>query len=139
MSRAEREGAVQSGAPLPPIRARAIPWRMPDVAAPHPFPPETAGVPAAEAHVRAGHPWVYESSLRAQNRDGEAGELAVIYDRRDRFLAIGLFDPDSPLRVRVLHQGTPPRWTTRGGPRDWTRRCCAARRCSARTPTGTAS
>ena len=63
--------------------------------------------PAAEAHVRAGHPWVYESSLRAQNRDGDAGELAVIYDRRDRFLAIGLFDPDSPLRVRVLHQGTP--------------------------------
>ncbi|UBV41775.1 23S rRNA (cytosine(2499)-C(5))-methyltransferase [Deinococcus taeanensis] len=63
--------------------------------------------PAAEAHVRAGHPWVYESSLRAQNREGSAGELAVIYDRRDRFLAIGLFDPDSPLRVRVLHQGTP--------------------------------
>ena len=57
--------------------------------------------------MRAGHPWVYESSLRAQNRDGDAGELAVIYDRRDRFLAIGLFDPDSPLRVRVLHQGTP--------------------------------
>ncbi|THF88064.1 23S rRNA (cytosine(2499)-C(5))-methyltransferase [Deinococcus sp. KSM4-11] len=63
--------------------------------------------PAAEAHVRAGHPWVYESSLRAQNRGGDPGELAVIYDRRDRFLAIGLYDPDSPLRVRVLHQGTP--------------------------------
>jgi 23S rRNA (cytosine1962-C5)-methyltransferase len=33
--------------------------------------------------------------------------LAVIYDRRDRFLAVGLFDPDSPLRVRVLHTGKP--------------------------------
>lgn len=31
----------------------------------------------------------------------------MIYDRRDRFLAIGLFDPDSPLRVRVLHHGAP--------------------------------
>ena len=36
-----------------------------------------------------------------------AGELAVIYDRNDAFLAIGLFDPDSPLRVRVLHAGKP--------------------------------
>lgn len=61
--------------------------------------------PAAETHIRAGHPWVYESSVRDQNRAGDAGELAVIYDRRDRFLAIGLYDPDSPLRVRVLHHG----------------------------------
>ena len=70
--------------------------------------------PAAEAHIRAGHPWVYESSVRDQNRPGEAGELAVIYDRRDRFLAIGLYDPASPLRVRVLHAGLPatldPAW-----------------------------
>ncbi|GGO18706.1 23S rRNA (cytosine(2499)-C(5))-methyltransferase [Deinococcus humi] len=62
---------------------------------------------AAEGYVRAGHPWVYESSVREQNRDGQAGELAVIYDRRDRFLAIGLYDPHSPLRVRVLHAGSP--------------------------------
>ena len=62
---------------------------------------------AAESHIRAGHPWVYEASIREQNRGGEAGELAVIYDRRDRFLAIGLYDPASPLRVRVLHAGSP--------------------------------
>ncbi|GAA5513438.1 ribosomal RNA large subunit methyltransferase I [Deinococcus carri] len=61
----------------------------------------------AEAHLRAGHPWLYESSVRGQNREGEAGELAVVYDRRDRFLAIGLYDPHSPLRLRVLHVGTP--------------------------------
>ncbi len=57
--------------------------------------------------MRAGHPWVYAESIREQNRPGAAGELAVIYDRRDRFLAIGLFDPESPLRVRVLHAGQP--------------------------------
>jgi len=33
--------------------------------------------------------------------------LAIIYDRQDRFLAAGLYDPDSPLRVRILHLGTP--------------------------------
>jgi len=63
--------------------------------------------PAAEKQVRAGHPWVYDASVREQNREGESGELAVIYDRNDRFLAIGLFDPQSPLRVRVLHRGKP--------------------------------
>lgn len=62
---------------------------------------------AAELHLRDGHPWVYESSVREQNREGEAGELAVVYDRRDRFLAIGLYDPHSPLRLRVLHTGLP--------------------------------
>lgn len=62
---------------------------------------------AAESSIRGGHPWLFASSVREQNRDGRTGELAVIYDRRDRFLAIGLFDADSPLRVRVLHAGKP--------------------------------
>lgn len=31
----------------------------------------------------------------------------MIYDRHDRFLAAGLYDPDSPIRVRVVHQGKP--------------------------------
>jgi 23S rRNA (cytosine1962-C5)-methyltransferase len=63
--------------------------------------------PAAEKQVRAGHPWVYDASIREQNREGESGELAVIYDRNDRFLAIGLYDPQSPLRVRIIHRGKP--------------------------------
>src|ERR1043165_2091064 len=62
---------------------------------------------AAETQIRSGHPWVYGDSVREQNRDGAAGELAVIYDRKDKFLAVGLFDPESPIRVRVLHAGKP--------------------------------
>lgn len=62
---------------------------------------------AAETQLRAGHPWVYSDSIREQNRDGTVGELAVIYDRKDAFLAVGLFDPDSPIRVRILHAGKP--------------------------------
>ncbi|MHB1310201.1 MAG: 23S rRNA (cytosine(2499)-C(5))-methyltransferase, partial [Limisphaerales bacterium] len=61
----------------------------------------------AEEIIRGGHPWLFESSIREQNRPGLTGELAVIFDRQDRFLAIGLFDPESPLRVRVLHRGKP--------------------------------
>lgn len=63
--------------------------------------------PAAEAVIRGGHPWVWADSVRDPNRPGEAGELAVVYDRQDRFLALGLYDPDSPLRVRLLHTGKP--------------------------------
>jgi 23S rRNA (cytosine1962-C5)-methyltransferase len=62
---------------------------------------------AAEAKVRAGHPWVFATSVRETNRPGASGELAVIYDKRDRFLAIGFYDPESPLRVRILHAGSP--------------------------------
>ena len=63
--------------------------------------------PAAQMHLRAGHPWLYESSVKSQNRPGEAGELAVVLDRQDRFLAIGLYDPLSPLRLRALYVGSP--------------------------------
>ena len=62
---------------------------------------------AAETQLRAGHPWVFGDSVREQNRDGGPGELAVIFDRKDKFLAVGLFDPDSPIRVRILHVGKP--------------------------------
>jgi 23S rRNA (cytosine1962-C5)-methyltransferase len=62
---------------------------------------------AAESAVRSGHPWVFSDSILESNRAGQTGELAVIYDRKDRFLAVGLFDPDSPIRVRILHAGKP--------------------------------
>ncbi len=63
--------------------------------------------PTAEWKLRSGHPWLYDQSILEQNRTGRLGELAVIYDRHDNFLAIGLFDPDSPLRVRILLKGKP--------------------------------
>jgi 23S rRNA (cytosine1962-C5)-methyltransferase len=62
---------------------------------------------AAESRLRSGHPWLFADSVLEQNREGRVGELAVIYDRKDRFLAVGLFDPCSPIRVRVLHAGKP--------------------------------
>jgi 23S rRNA (cytosine1962-C5)-methyltransferase len=62
---------------------------------------------AAETIVRGGHPWVFADSVLEFNRVGQTGELAVIYDRKDKFLAVGLFDADSPIRVRILHSGKP--------------------------------
>ncbi|HEY1489622.1 MAG TPA: class I SAM-dependent methyltransferase [Verrucomicrobiae bacterium] len=62
---------------------------------------------AAETIVRSGHPWLFADSIHESNRAGQLGELAVIFDRKDKFLAVGLFDPDSPIRVRILHAGKP--------------------------------
>jgi 23S rRNA (cytosine1962-C5)-methyltransferase len=62
---------------------------------------------AAERALRSGHPWVYSDSVREVSRAGALGELAVVYDRQNRFLAAGLYDPESPLRLRALVSGAP--------------------------------
>ncbi len=60
----------------------------------------------AERHVRNGHPWLFADSIVRQSHDGNPGDLAVLFDQKRRFLAIGLYDPTSPIRVRILQQGT---------------------------------
>ena len=55
--------------------------------------------------VRRGHPWVYDRGIERQNRGGSAGDLAVLFDGNRRFVGVGLYDPESPIRVRVLHHG----------------------------------
>lgn len=57
--------------------------------------------------IRSGHPWVFDSSVTSVSHEGAPGDLAVVFDDRRRFAAVGLYDPSSPLRVRVLHQGEP--------------------------------
>ncbi len=62
---------------------------------------------SAERLVRMEHPWLYAESIRSASRPGEAGDLAVIYDHKRELLALGLWDPESPIRIRVLHRGKP--------------------------------
>lgn len=61
----------------------------------------------AERTIRGGHPWVFDGSIESVSHDGQPGDLAVIFDHRRQFLAIGLWDPASPIRVRILHRGAP--------------------------------
>ena len=64
--------------------------------------------PKAEKFVKQGHPWVFENSISKANKDGENGDLAVIFDQRtNSFLACGYWDEDSPIRIKVLHFGKP--------------------------------
>lgn len=58
---------------------------------------------AAEKLVKQGHPWIFSDSIVKINREGKAGDLAILFDnRKDSVFAIGLFDPDSPIRIKVL-------------------------------------
>lgn len=58
--------------------------------------------------VRGGHPWIYAESIVSVSDDtADPGTLAVIFDDNRKFAAIGLWDPTSPIRIRVLHVGKP--------------------------------
>lgn len=58
----------------------------------------------AETLVKQGHPWVFEDSISKQNKDGKTGDVAILFDqRKDKVFAIGLFDADSPIRIKVIH------------------------------------
>ncbi len=63
--------------------------------------------PAAERAIRQGHPWVYATGIAKQKGNGRSGDIAVLFSRKNKFLAVGLYDPYGPIRVRVLHQGSP--------------------------------
>lgn len=59
--------------------------------------------PAAERMVKKGHPWVFSDSIKKQSATGKAGDLAIIYDnKKNKFLAVGLLDPHSPIRIKLL-------------------------------------
>jgi len=63
--------------------------------------------PEAERAVRSGHPWVYSDSIVDLSRKGKSGDIVVLFDRKNRFLAAGLLDQDSSIAVRVLQFSEP--------------------------------
>lgn len=64
--------------------------------------------PKAEVLVKKGHPWVFDKSIAKQNIDGQSGDLAIIFDnRKNKFLAVGFYDPFSPIRIKILQANKP--------------------------------
>lgn len=61
----------------------------------------------AERALKQGHPWIFDQSITEQSREGALGDLAVIFDDKRHFLGIGLYDPTSTIRVRVLQKIKP--------------------------------
>jgi 23S rRNA (cytosine1962-C5)-methyltransferase len=55
--------------------------------------------------LRRGHPWLFEDSIGKISRDGASGEIAVVFDDNKSVLGAGLYDPYSPVRVKILSFG----------------------------------
>lgn len=52
------------------------------------------------------HPWIFSESISKINKVGKAGDIAIIFDRKRNIpLGVGLFDPESPVRIKMLHFG----------------------------------
>ena len=63
---------------------------------------------AGERALKSGHPWLFDGAISKIKGEGTAGDLAVIFSfKKNKFIGVGLYDPDSPIRIRVLHQGSP--------------------------------
>jgi 23S rRNA (cytosine1962-C5)-methyltransferase len=62
--------------------------------------------PAGLRAVRAGEPWIFDGSITSVTPpDLPSGSIAIVFDDRRRVAGVGLWDPDSPIRVKMLHGG----------------------------------
>jgi 23S rRNA (cytosine1962-C5)-methyltransferase len=59
------------------------------------------------ASLHRGHPWLYAERIKAESHQGKAGDLAVVFDGKKRFVAVGLYDPYLPIRMRALRASKP--------------------------------
>jgi len=58
---------------------------------------------SAERMLKKQHPWVFSDSITKQNAIGKSGDIAIIYDTaKNKFLALGLYDTDSPIRIKII-------------------------------------
>lgn len=59
-----------------------------------------------EARIRAGHPWVYATSVAGITGDPGPGDLVQVTGHGGRPLGEGLYSPRSRVRVRMVRTGT---------------------------------
>ena len=65
---------------------------------------------AGERAVRTGHPWVFDGAVRKVKGEGRPGDLAIVFSyKKNKCIGVGLYDPSSPIRIRMLHGGGPTR------------------------------
>ncbi|MEE9259037.1 MAG: class I SAM-dependent rRNA methyltransferase [Nitrospinaceae bacterium] len=60
-----------------------------------------------QGKIRKGHPWVFHYQIQKQQGTGNPGDLGVVYDSKNRLLAVGLYDPFSDIRLRILQTSEP--------------------------------
>jgi len=55
-----------------------------------------------EKPVLNGHPWIFSGAIERAEGDSESAGIADVFDHRGNWLARGLYNPKSQIRVRVL-------------------------------------
>ncbi|MGP0629854.1 class I SAM-dependent rRNA methyltransferase [Nitrospina sp. 32_T5] len=60
-----------------------------------------------QKRILSGDPWVRFYQMKDRRVSGAAGDLGVVYDSANKFLAVGLFDPYSDIRLRILQTRKP--------------------------------
>ena len=55
-----------------------------------------------EVPVLRGHPWIFSGALQSIQDDGDVLGVAEVFDSRKRWLARGLYNAKSQIRIRVL-------------------------------------
>lgn len=59
-----------------------------------------------EQFVIQGHPWVFSGNITKINADAKSGDLAIIFGKnKNRVVGLGLYDANSPIRIKMLHNG----------------------------------
>jgi len=59
---------------------------------------------AGERSVRSGHPWIFEKAITKLSKEGNVGDIAIIYGTKsNKVIGVGLYDPHSPIRIKMLH------------------------------------
>jgi len=62
---------------------------------------------SGERHLRKGHPWIFSESIEKINKDGKAGDISIIFSqKKNEVIGVGLYDPNSPIRIKMLHNGS---------------------------------
>mgnify|MGYP000750972805 CR=1 FL=1 len=60
-----------------------------------------------ERSVRSKHPWIFTDSIEKINKEGVAGDIAIIFSHsKNKAIGVGLYDPDSPIRIKMVHFGS---------------------------------
>ncbi|MFV0539845.1 MAG: class I SAM-dependent rRNA methyltransferase [Aestuariibaculum sp.] len=59
-----------------------------------------------EQSVIKGHPWVFSNSIDTIKGHAKTGDLAIIFSKnKNKVIGLGLYDTDSPIRIKVIHSG----------------------------------
>jgi len=64
--------------------------------------PSFSITPKAEAVLKSGHPWVYDTEITAGDTDIENGSVVDVFSSKGSYLGSGFYSVKSKIRIRIL-------------------------------------